>query len=116
MQCNESCARRAKSDKRISLLADRLAIALVILKKRYGNDWEPWFGEACWDAEDSLGDEIRDWSEYKAAKEVVKLFLQRQDRREREIEQAREKEAERQAKAVPEETGASAGGGLAEEQ
>lgn len=80
-QCNENCERRARSDKRISLLADRLAIALVVLKMRYGSDWEPWFGEACWDAADSLGDEVRAWKEYAAAKEIVKLFLKRQDRR-----------------------------------
>jgi hypothetical protein len=78
-QCNENCARREKSDKRISLLADRLAIALVVLKMRYGSDWLPWFGEAVWDEADGLGDEIRDWKEYKEAREIVKLFLKRSE-------------------------------------
>ncbi len=80
-QCDENCERRAKSDKRIALLADRLAIALVVLKMRYGNDWLPWFGEAVWDEADGLGDEIRDWPDYKAAKEIVKLFLKRGEKK-----------------------------------
>lgn len=65
---------------RLALVADRLAICLVVLKQRYGTDWEPWFGESIWEAEEHLGDEIRSWPEYKEAKEIVKLFIQRSER------------------------------------
>lgn len=79
-QCDESCEHKAKSDKRIALLADRLAVALVLLKQRHGNDWNPWFGEAMWQDGETLAGEIRDWSEYKEAKSLVRLFLQRSER------------------------------------
>lgn len=80
-QCNESCEQRVKSDKRIALLADRLAVLLVVVKQRYGGDWEPWFGEAAWEGEGHLADEVRGWSEYKEAKQIVKLFIQRSERK-----------------------------------
>jgi len=79
-QCKENCEHKARSDRRIALLADRLAIALVVLKQRHGDDWLPWFGEACWDAEDSLGENIREWPDYKAAKKIVRLFIKRMER------------------------------------
>ncbi len=80
-QCNESCEQRVKSDKRIALLADRLAVLLVVVKQRYGTDWEPWFGESVWQEEDRLADEIREWPQYREAREIVKLFIQRSERK-----------------------------------
>lgn len=79
-QCNESCEQRVKSDKRIALLADRLAVLLVVVKQRYGTDWEPWFGESLWEGEDRLAEEIREWPAYKEARQIVKLFIQRSER------------------------------------
>ena len=96
-QCSENCEHKAKSDKRISLLADRLAISLVVLKQRYGSDWLPWFKEDCWDAADSLGDEIRAWPDYKVAKEMVKLFITRMEKADA-VEMAEKKKQEERAK------------------
>lgn len=71
-----------KNEARIELLADRLAVALVVLKQRYGTDWEPWFGESVWEEEDRLADEIRNWPAYTEAKQIVKLFIKRSERHE----------------------------------
>jgi hypothetical protein len=71
---------REEHEAREDLLKDRLAICLMILKQRYGNDWEPWFGEACWDAENSLGDILRQSKEYPQAIAVVDLFITRSER------------------------------------
>ena len=73
-----------KKNDQIALLADRLAIALVVLKQRYGTDWDPWFREGLWDDDDSLGADIRDWPDYKEAKDIVRLFLTRQAKQEAE--------------------------------
>jgi hypothetical protein len=71
---------RAEHEAREELLKDRLAICLMVLKQRYGNDWEPWFGEACWDAEGGLGDILRQSKEYPQAIAVVDLFITRSER------------------------------------
>jgi len=111
-QCNESCEHKARSDRRIALLADRLAIALVILKSRHGADWLPWFSEACWDAEDSLGDEVREWTDYKAAKDIVRLFIKREEKR---YEQSRKESAQREAQETAQGSDMGGRGGVAEE-
>jgi hypothetical protein len=71
---------KEKNEARIKLLADRLAICLVVLKMRFGTDWEPWFGESVWEEPDALGDEIRDWPEYDTAMKIVKKFIERSER------------------------------------
>lgn len=71
---------RQQAEARIDLLTDRLAITLMLLKQRHGNDWDPWFGEACWDAENSLGDVLRQSEEYPRAVAVVELFMTRSER------------------------------------
>ncbi len=81
--CNESCEHKAKSDRRIALLADRLAVMLVIARSRHGTDWEPWFGESVWEDDGRMAEEIRTWPDYKVAKDIVKIFLKRQDLREK---------------------------------
>lgn len=80
-QCSENCEHKAKSDRRLTLLADRLAVLLVVVKQRYGTDWEPWFGEGVWEEEDRLADEVRGWPEYKEARDIVKLFIHRSERK-----------------------------------
>lgn len=107
--CAENCEHKAKSDRRLSLLADRLAIALVVLKQRYGTDWEPWFGESIWEDAEHLGDEVRQWPEYKEAKGIVKIFIKRM---EREHEQARKEEAQRRDAEAARGADASTGGGV----
>lgn len=71
---------REQHENREWLLKDRLAICLMLLKQRHGNDWEPWFGEACWDAEDSIGDVMRQSKEYPQAHAVVELFITRSEK------------------------------------
>lgn len=61
----------------LRFLADRAAILLVIAKMRYGNDWNPFFRDALFDDEGSLGDEIRSWPEYKSAMLVIRNWLRR---------------------------------------
>ena len=108
------------ADARLALLADRLAVALVVLKHRYGTDWEPWFGEGIWEDEDALADEIRDWPEFKEAKGIVRLFIKRLDSRiakeqeEYYREQARAEAAQRQHEESAEGTDTSAGDRVAE--
>ena len=71
---------RAEYEARIDLLKDRLSISLMLLKQRHGNDWSPWFSESCWDAEDSLGEILRQSTEYPEAVAVVDLFIHRSER------------------------------------
>jgi hypothetical protein len=54
-----------------------MAILLVVAKMRYGNDWNPFFREGLYEDEGSLGDEIRDWPEYKTALEVIRNMLRK---------------------------------------
>lgn len=70
---------RAEHEAREDLLKDRLAICLMVLKQRYGNDWSPWFGEACWDEEGGLGDILRQSEEYPQAIAVVDNFIRRSE-------------------------------------
>ncbi len=76
----EKVKTREQAEARVDLLTDRLAICLMLLKQRHGNDWNPWFSEACWDAEDSLGDILRQSKEYPRAVAVVDLFITRNER------------------------------------
>lgn len=67
--------------KNSAVLADRLAILLCVAKQRHGGSWIPWFQEGTYDDEGSLGDEIRQWPEYKEALDVVRLFMRRNNER-----------------------------------
>jgi hypothetical protein len=71
---------RAEYEARERLLKDRLAIALMLLKQRHGNDWSPWFGEGMWEDSDGLGEILRQSSEYEQAVAVVDLFVHRSER------------------------------------
>lgn len=70
---------RDEHEAREELLKDRLAICLMVLKQRYGNDWNPWFGEACWEEVDGLGDILRQSEEYPQAVAVVDNFIRRSE-------------------------------------
>ena len=63
------------------MLADRLAILLTICNARDGDDWDPWMGEAMYEAEDQLGDQIRKMKDYKVAKDIVRLWITKRDTR-----------------------------------
>ena len=79
-QCVENCEHKAKSNRRLALMADRMAIMLVVLKQRHGDDWSPWFGEGMWEAADGMGEVIREWPEYETAKKIVRLYLKREEK------------------------------------
>jgi hypothetical protein len=67
-----------QANKRIGFLTDRMAILLVICKSRYG-DWNPVFRDGMYDDEGSMGEEIREWPDYKAALQVIDQMLRRFD-------------------------------------
>lgn len=71
---------RAQAEAREQLLKDRLAICLMILKQRYGNDWEPWFGEEVWEGADGLAEIMRQSKEYPQAIAVVDIFIHRSEK------------------------------------
>lgn len=73
--------KRTAAERRLAFLADRLAILLVVAKMRHGNDWNPFFRDSTYDDEGSLGDEIRDWPEYKDAKMMIRRWIERDDKR-----------------------------------
>ena len=81
MPNDEKKITRAQAEARIELLTDRLAITLVLLKCRYGDDeWAPWFGEAMWEDADGMAEVLRSWPDYRAAREIVDLFMRRSER------------------------------------
>ena len=67
-----------QANRRIGFLADRMALLLVICKSR-SQDWNPWFRDAMYDAEDSMGVEIREWPEYTTAKDIIRNMLRKFD-------------------------------------
>lgn len=80
MQQQEKKLTRAEYEARVNLLTDRLAVSLMLLKQRHGNDWSPWFGEGMWEADDGLGEILRQSKEYPEAVKVVNLFISRSER------------------------------------
>ena len=72
---------RQVADNRIKMMADRMAILLVICNARDEDDWNPWIGEAMYEAEGQLGDHIRSMKDYKVAKNIVRLWIQKQDKK-----------------------------------
>lgn len=77
-QCSESSEHKEKSDKRIAFLADRMAVMMVILQSRHGG-WEWFYGENTWRGDDNMANEIRDWKEYDTAKEIIKLWIRKDE-------------------------------------
>lgn len=80
--CNENCEHKARSDKRLAFMADRMAVMLCIIKSRH-NDWEWLYGEDMWTNPDGMAAELRDWSDYRVATDIVRLWLKKHDARER---------------------------------
>lgn len=72
---------RRVAENRIKMLADRCAILLTICNARDGDDWNPWMGEGMYEGEGQLGDELRKMKDYKVAKDIVRLWVQKQDKR-----------------------------------
>ncbi len=63
---------------RVAFLADRMAILLVICKSRTG-DWTPFCRDAMYDADESLGVQVREWQEYTTAKDIIRNMLRKFD-------------------------------------
>lgn len=70
---------RAQAEARIELLTDRLAVLLVVVRKRHGDDWDPWRGEGMWEDPAGMAELLREWPDYKAAREIVGLFISRSE-------------------------------------
>lgn len=51
---------------------------MVICKARYG-DWNPFFRDGMYDAEGSMGEEIREWPDYKVALEIIRRMIKRME-------------------------------------
>ena len=69
------------ADTRIRMLADRLAILLVVCNGRDGDDWDPWMGEGMYEDEGSLGDHVREMKDYRIAKDIVRLWIKKSDKK-----------------------------------
>lgn len=67
-----------KANARIRFLSDRFGILMVVCQSRTG-DWNPWMRDDLYDGEGQMGEEIRGWPAYKAAKEVIRNMLRRHD-------------------------------------
>jgi len=73
--------KQQQANGRMAMMADRMAIMLVTLKNRHGDDWEPFFGEHGWEDPDGFAAEMRGWAEYKTALDIVRLWIKRHDKR-----------------------------------
>lgn len=68
------------ADNRIKLLADRLAILLVICNARDEDDWNPWALDRAYEEPGSLGDSVRKMRDYNTAKTIVRRWIETQDK------------------------------------
>lgn len=68
------------ADNRIKLLADRLAILLVICNARDEDDWNPWALDRAYDEPGGMGDSIRKMRDYNTAKTIVRRWIETQDK------------------------------------
>jgi hypothetical protein len=59
------------------MLHHRLAVLMVIMKNRYGDDWNPWSLDATYDDEGSIGDEIAQWTEYRTAQKIINHWMKK---------------------------------------
>lgn len=71
---------KSVADNRIKLLADRLAILLVICNARDEDDWNPWALDRSYDEPGGMGDSIRKMRDYSTAKTIVRRWIERQDK------------------------------------
>ena len=87
-QCDESCEHKARSNKRIAFMAERMALLLLDLVRR---DFE--YGKACF--EDFYTDEIAGYlqqgKEYQVCLDFVRMMLKKHDLREIENEELRDR-------------------------
>jgi hypothetical protein len=65
---------------RIKMLADRIAVLLVICNARDEDNWNPWGLERTYDGDDSMGYHIRKMRDYKTAKNIVRMWIEKADR------------------------------------
>lgn len=68
----------------MAFMADRMAIMLVTLKQRHGDDWSPWMGEGLWEDEDGMGDVLRSWPDYEVAMKIIRLWIRKHDKKDAE--------------------------------
>ena len=109
-QCNESCEHKARSDKRLAFMADRMALLMLELVRR---DFD--YGRFCHEEffTDEVAGYLQQGKDYKICMDFVRMMIKKHDLREKEIEQARPEETQRGDAEATQEPDASAGGGLA---
>ena len=75
-QCNESCEHKARSDKRLAFLADRMARLMVDLVRR---DLD--YGKFCHDEfyTDEIAGYLKQGKEYEVCIDFVRIMIRRHD-------------------------------------
>lgn len=84
--CNESCEHKARSDKRLAFLADRMARLLVELVRR---DFD--YGKYCFEEfyTDEVAGYLKQGKEYEVCIDFVRMMIKKHDLREKTDEQGR---------------------------
>ena len=87
-QCDESCDHKAKSNKRIAFMAERMALLLLDLTRR---DFE--YGKACFEEfyTGEVAGYLQQGKEYKVCLDFVRMMLKKHDLREIESEELRDR-------------------------
>jgi hypothetical protein len=72
---------QALSDERLKMLADRMAMLLVICNAMEddGEEWNPWALDRTYDGSGSMGEGIRKMKDYKTAKGIVRRWIKTKD-------------------------------------
>ena len=72
---------QALSDERLKMLADRMAILMVICNAMEddGEEWNPWALDRAYDDKGSMGEGIRKMKDYKTAKGIVRRWIKTRD-------------------------------------
>jgi len=67
-----------KQTKQLELLIDRMSILLVVCKSR-SESWDVWIREGMYEDADGMGEELRQWPDYKTARNIIVEMLRRSD-------------------------------------
>ena len=90
-QCNESCEHRAKSDRRLRFLAERMARLMMDM---VGRDMD--YGKFCHEEfyTDEVAGYLRQGKEYQVCLDFVRMMIKKHDRRITDEVEMAEKESE----------------------
>lgn len=87
-QCDESCEHKARSNKRIAFMAERMSLLLLELVRR---DFD--YGRFCFEEfyTDEVAGYLQQGREYKVCVDFVRMMLKKHDQREKENEELRDR-------------------------